>query len=155
SGESALTLAVPDPYVAAPPVVMTVLGGNLNFSTGASYVGKDLQSQFAIYGDNFQTAVHVTLRSSDPSRLLLSASSSVPGQASLDLVNTPGQQLLFFVQGLSDSGSANIIASAPGYQDATQTVQLSPAAVELFGQPSGTITALSGPVSFQARLMTF
>src|SRR5262249_32896668 len=142
-------------YIAPPPVALTVLGGNLSISPGTLYVGKDLESQLGIYGDNFQTPVKLTVRSSDPSRVLVSASPSAIGQSSVDLVNQAGQQALVYVQVLSDSGSATVVVSAPGYQDATSTIQLSPAAVELSGQPSGTLTTVSGPVSFQARLIAF
>ena len=153
TGSAAVMLTVPDPYIAPAPVPITVMGGNLSISASSLSVGKNLETQMGIYGDGFQNSVRVTVRSTDPSRVLVSGSPSAAGQASVDLVSQPGQQLVAYVQALSDSGSVNLVVSAAGYLDATTTVQLSPSAVILSGQQQNrTLTPLSAPLSFQANL---
>jgi hypothetical protein len=153
AGMATLTMAVPGPYVAPPPVNVTVTGGNLLINLQVPQLGKDLQATIGIFGDGFNLPVPVTLTSSDPTRLLVSSSPTSPGQATANLVSQPGQPLLAYVQALAGSGSVTVTISAPGYQNATATIQLAPAAVVLSGpQQVGTLTPLSAPLPFQARL---
>jgi hypothetical protein len=153
AGTTTLTMAVPAPYVAPPPVAVTVMGGSLAINAFVTQLGKDLQASIGISGDGFNMPLTVTLTSSDPSRLSVSASPTSSGQAATSLVNQPGQLLLAYLQALAGSGTVTVTASAPGYQNATTTIQLAQAAVGLSGpQQAGTLTPLSAPLAFQARL---
>ena len=120
-------------------------------------VGKDLQDQLFINGDNvFRDSFTVTVTSSDPSRLLVSLSPAAPGQASATVVYRQGQQFSVYVQALAGSGSVKVTASSAGYQTAESQVQLTAASVILFNQPSpNPLTTNSPPVPFEARLAPY
>jgi hypothetical protein len=90
----------------------------------------------------------VTVTSSDPSRLLVSASPDTPGQAAV----TVGQGAVY-AQGLADSGTVRLTATAAGFQSATADVVLAPAAA-VFGSNFNIppLSTLSAPVSLTVLL---
>ncbi len=150
-GTTTLALNVPAPYIGPATVPIKVEGGSLNLS--AYYrIGKNLQTPLTVYsyGNNPPT---ITLKSPDPTRLLISASPASEGKKSLTVTPQPGQPAAY-LQALADSGTVTITASAVNYQDATLTVQLTPSAVVLSGS-DGSITPLSAPVTFQGTLASY
>jgi hypothetical protein len=156
AGTATINFSVPDPYVAPPGITVNVQGGRLTLSS-LTVVGKDLQDQLFISGDNlFRDSVTVTVTSSDPSRLLISSSPAIPGQASASVVNRPGQQLSVFVQALAASGTVKVTASSPGYQTTESQIQLTASSVILFNQPTqAPLTTVSPAVPFEARLAPY
>ena len=77
------------------------------------------------------------MTSDDPSRLLLSASATVPGSKSITITVPAGaSNAQYYLQSLSDSGSVSYAASAPKYHSATGTISLTPSGVLLTG-PAG------------------
>ena len=72
--------------------------------------------------------VDVTLQSTSPSLLVLSASPTAAGTASITLHMAAGSQFAtYYLQSLGSAGSASYTASAPtGYSPATGTVALAP-----------------------------
>jgi hypothetical protein len=142
AGEANITFQVPDTYVAPAPVHVTVQGGQIYFS-GPQTLGKDLETAFSM---NLRAAVTVT--SSDPSRVLVSATPLATGQPSVTV--TEGT---VYAQALADSGSVNLTAAAPGYQSTTVRVALSQSQV-VIGNPnySTSLTTLSPPFALEGRL---
>jgi hypothetical protein len=141
-GSTNLAISVPDPYLAPAAIPITVQGGFLAVN-GPTILGKDLQAAFTL---SSQTTVTVT--SSDPSRLLVSASATQPGAASV--VATQGT---FYAQGLADSGSVTITVSASGFQIAPSPITLAPATVVFGSLPNLTgFSTISPPVSLPAQL---
>ena len=146
-GTAAVSFDVPAPYVAPASIAVTVQGGQLGLYAPYSAIGKNLQSSLQL---NAAAGVSVTVTSSDPSRLLVSASAATPGQASATVT-----QNVVYAQALGDSGSVTVTASAPGYQTATAQVSLAPAAAVFVAANLGTLTTLSPPVSLQVQLVSY
>ncbi len=94
----------------------------------------------------------VTITSSDPGRVLLSANAGSVGSGSIALSVPAGSRSLplFYVQGLASTGVVTLTASASGYSTATGSVALNPSAFLLSG-PSGmanfSTTTISPPTS--------
>jgi hypothetical protein len=152
-GSASLTFAVPGVYTAPSAVSVTVSGGNLSVSPTSMNLGNGLQDVISVYSG--QSAVQVTVTSSDPSRLLVSNSAAVAGQASIVATNQAGYNAPIYVQALSASGSVTLTFAAAGFQTATATVQLVQPAVEISSPQLGTLTPLSAAIAFQAHLVTF
>ena len=97
---------------------------------GNTTVGKDLQ--VGLSGSLGLVApaghVQVTLTSSDPSKILLSASRTTAGSGSITIQVNAGSSFIptFYVQSLTDTGTITITASAPGYATDTSTVTSAP-----------------------------
>jgi hypothetical protein len=113
--------------VSAPQLTVTeqvVIGANLEIP-GAVLLGAEAP----------EGGTTVTLTSSDPSRLLLSASATVPGskaiKVSVQAGATNGQ---FYLQALADSGTVTYTADGPGYGSHTGTIGLAPSGVLLAAQ---------------------
>jgi hypothetical protein len=79
--------------------------------------------------------VDVTLTSSDPERLRLSAAAGTPGKASIVItLTTPARESQeFFLQGRTKSGTVTYMASAPGLKSVTGTVTLGPSGIVVLG----------------------
>ena len=74
----------------------------------------------------------VTLTSSDPSRLLLSASKTEPGSKSVQIKIRPeGFNAIYFLQALGNSGEVEYTATAPGFRSRTGVVKLAPSGITL------------------------
>ena len=105
-------------------------------------LGKDLQRTVPLdfsYRIPAGTAVHV--RSSDPSRVLVSDSPEKAGSAEVDLTSSS-----LYVQALADSGEASVILTAPGHSESRIPVRLYPSAFGVFTgyELSQTIAADTG-----------
>lgn len=149
AGTATLNFSVPPPFFAPAAVRVQVNAATFDVFLGST-IGKDLQKRFALSTVNAGTKVTVT--SSDPSRVLISSSPLSPGQASLDLTLQP---LVFYVQALADTGTANVTVSATGYANAEGLITLSRTAVVLRAAAPlpQNLTPLSGPIPFQAELL--
>src|SRR5207249_3687627 len=70
----------------------------------------------------------VTITSSDPQRVLLSANSNTVGQDHVTLkISAGSSSSSYTIQGLAASGSVQLTASADGFTSAVATVSLAPA----------------------------
>lgn len=92
-------------------------------------IGKDLQASmsFRLSAPAPTGGVTITVASGDPARVLLSNSSRAAGSATL-AINVPAgvSDGTFYAQALSDSGSSQLTASAPRFNNGTSEVQLNP-----------------------------
>lgn len=74
----------------------------------------------------------VTLTSADPSRLLISASQTGPGEKSVQIKIPPeGFNATYFLQALGSSGEVEYTATAPGFRSRTAAVKLAPSGITL------------------------
>ena len=154
AGSASLTFTVPAAYTAPTALNVTVQGGTFNSYPPALTLGSNLQDIVSL--NNLPSGLAVTVTSSDPTRVLVSASSAAPGQASTVVKGQTSQNTIVYVQALSATGSVSLTFSATGYQTASATVNLTPAVVELVApQNIGTLTPLSAPLTFQAKLATY
>ena len=116
-------------------------------------VGKDLEDDlFPRLGAPAPSDLDVTITSSDPSLVLLSADRTVAGSESITLPVSAGSTfiLTFYVQALSDTGSVPLTISAPGFTSATNTVTLASSGFYI-STPDFTTTSLS-PDRFSTQL---
>lgn len=93
-------------------------------------VGKDLQgSAAATFSVATGASTTVTVTTSDTSKILLSNSATSKGSGTVTVTAGSASKTSpsFFVQALTDTGTASLTIKAPGYQDTTATVTLSPA----------------------------
>ena len=100
-------------------------------------LGNNLRRELPILlPDRAPADLQITLRSSDPSRLLLAADSIAPGAPSVVFDLLPSQSALWVdVRGLADSGAAQVIATAPGFAEGRGTVTLAPSGFVFHGFP--------------------
>lgn len=85
-------------------------------------LGKDTQDTYTIYAPS---GVTVSATSQDASLLVVSSDPRMPGTATASAVSS-GNSIAFTFQGLADSGTAEVVFSAPGYQDLRVAVALRP-----------------------------
>jgi len=93
------------------------------------FLGKDLQAPGVLcLGESpGPDGLKVTLTSSDPGKLRLSAREDQLGAASITLTVPPGQLTAqYYLQSLSDAGAVTYAASAPGFRSRVGRVTLSP-----------------------------
>lgn len=142
TGTTALTLKA-SPAFHTPAVLSSIVA---NVRTPGIAVADDM-----IIGENLQlpaalslgepappTGVNVTLTSSDPSRLLLSASPTEVGKPSIDVYMPAGSVTsTYYLQALSASGSVTHTASASGFAERTGTLALAPSGVIISLQSHG------------------
>lgn len=115
NGPSNFTLTVEDPPV---PV---------SFTSRSFSIGKDLQ-----LWPFMDLKAAVTLSSSDPSKLLISTDPKAAGRASVTLEDAQYRPSVYF-QALSDSGSATVTFSAPGFKDVVVTINFCPSGFQFNG----------------------
>jgi hypothetical protein len=116
---------------------LPLLAGESSLVATSAAVGNQLEaSAFVTLSEpTAAKGLEVTLRSSDPTRLLLAKAADQPGAASLllrlgpDFRRTPE----FWLQALDSSGSVTYIAEAPGYTKGVGTVTLFPSGIALVG----------------------
>jgi hypothetical protein len=149
-GNATLILQGP-PGFAGASIAIAVQGGNL-FIGGPGPLGMNLEGAATI--SSVSAGTPVTITSADPSRVLLSASSSATGQSSITVVQAAGQTQ-FWVQALAGSGTVTLNATAPGYQNAQIPITLAQSEV-VFIQPqlSTPLTPASAPLSIGVTLRT-
>ena len=100
----------------------------------------------------------MTITSSDPTLVLLSEDATTDGTASIVLgFGTGGLLRGFYAQGLADSGSVQLTATAPGYTSDETTVTLTPSgfAIPTFGLPFFPFycTTTSGDTPFEVTAL--
>ena len=108
--------------------------------TGDINLGKDLQvPSFILLGEAAPAkGLDVTLTSSDPKAMVLSASVDKLGSGSVTIHVPAGEMRIpYFIQGLADSGTINHTASAPGYRDRVAPVYMAPSGVMVVYSPYG------------------
>ncbi len=97
-------------------------------------IGHNLEVGGALALGEFAPAggLTVTLTSSDPSRLLISASKTEPGSASVQIkIPAEGINAIYFLQALGSSGEVEYTATAPGFRSRTGVVKLTPSGITL------------------------
>jgi hypothetical protein len=110
---------------------------------GDLFLGKDLQTPAAIVlGEPAPPGgLNVTLKSADPSRLLLAAKEDETGSAAVTIAIPAGaRNAPYVIQGLGDSGEVEYSAAAPGYRSRSGKVKLTASGVilayEAYGPPA-------------------
>ena len=96
----------------------------------------------------------MTLQSTSPSLLVLSASPTAAGTASITIHMAAGSQFAtYYLQSLGSAGSASYTASAPtGYSPATGIVALAPSGVVIAGASNITIPLSGGAISLAVKV---
>ncbi len=127
AGTANLSFQGPNGFTSA-SVPVTVQGGSL-YVNQPGPIGANLQDVMTI--NNLSAGTMVTVTSSDPSKLLISSSATSLGQASV--MAAAGQQnVQFWLQALSASGTVTVTASAANYVSGTATITLNPAVAVFF-----------------------
>ncbi|MDQ6705374.1 MAG: hypothetical protein M3Z85_05350 [Acidobacteriota bacterium] len=81
--------------------------------------------------------LQVTLTSGDPGRLLLSAAPNNAGTKTITLhLPEGGMSVMYYLQGIADSGTVSHTALAAGYRDGAGVIRLTPSGVLIAG-PTG------------------
>ncbi|MBI1789997.1 MAG: hypothetical protein HYR60_20900 [Acidobacteria bacterium] len=118
-------------------------------------VGKGFQAVAEVNLPSTAPAGHpVTVTSSDPSRVLLSASATGAGSASVTL-SRDSSTVRFLVQSLSDEGLVQLTATSPGFAEASSLATLTPSGFvfrwlrDAGDQSPVTIDALAPPVNVE------
>jgi hypothetical protein len=133
-GKSTLSLVLPDGFRAPSNYSSVVASVQLPGIAVADEltIGKDLQMPGTIaLGDPAgPEGLTVTLISSDPSKLVLSASEDKLGDGTLKLHVPPGAATApYYMQSLSDTGLVTYEATAPGYRARTGHTAFAPSGV--------------------------
>ncbi|MDT8068261.1 MAG: PKD domain-containing protein [Terriglobia bacterium] len=92
-------------------------------------VGKDLQGSAAVtFGVVTGASTDITVTTTDTSKILLSNSATAKGSDTVKVTAAAGSKTSpsFFVQALTDTGTATLTIKASGYLDTTATVTLAP-----------------------------
>ena len=123
--------------------------------TGALIGAKLETSSFVTLSDSApEGGLTITIRSSDSSRLLVSAASDSRGESEISLRISAGGQRSpeFWLQALTGEDDAEITAEAQGYRPAEAKIKLTPSSVAMVGPGGGssfTTTTLSDPTFVQ------
>ncbi len=125
-GEAVLSIVQPPGYSAPAGrarLAVRVRQPQLTFS-GPVSLGKDLMRAVTVRVPRGATE-QLTITSSDPSRLRVSANDATEGSASFT-VRPNGDSHLFYIHALTGEGAAQVSASLPGFVPAEMTVHLRP-----------------------------
>ncbi len=122
----------------------------------AGVVGSGLQRQPTFssqLGASDHGGVTVRITSSDPEVALIAPNNSTPGTEFIDVnVNAGATGFTYWVQGVeSATGPVTITAQAPGFQDATVTLDVVQPALDIVGLATS-LTTLSPDDPFQVRI---
>ena len=138
SGSTTLTASVPTGFASpngANTLAATVTPSGL--VPGNVTVGQNLEAatSIALNGVAPPAGLQITVTSNSPGQLLLSASPTGAGSASitLSLPSGAGRSPNFYVYGLANSGSPTYTVIAPGFGTATGTVTLGPSGILISG----------------------
>ncbi len=137
-------------------LVVTVSAPNVGVNFSSTTVGRNLQTSGTILlGASLPTITTVTITSNNPSALLVAPNGTTAGSTSIT-VNIPANTLNagFFIQGLTDNGTATVTLSAPGFTAATRTITLVPSGLVITGTNTGEIQPNSMTTSFHGRSIT-
>lgn len=134
-GTTTVTLSHPTATLLAGATKALTVTAGLNVNTGNVRVGSGLQQLVTVTLDAPAPAGGVTihLESSDPGLLLLAPGASTVGSDAIDLfVGGGAGGTGFYVSGMEGTtGTATITATAPGYDAASNTVEVAPVAVAI------------------------
>ena len=155
NGTTTVDVSIPG-YVHTSQATRTITTSQPTISVGAVTVGSGLQTNTSFtLGASNHGGVTVTLASSDPA-ILLSPNSTTPGTDTIRIPVANGTQSVgFYVQALegrvTDTVTATVTVSAPGFSDGTALMPAVPGAYDLQGLPT-TTTTLSPSNFLYARL---
>ncbi len=103
-------------------------------------VGQNLETTATVALDSPAPdgGLQVTLTSTNPTQLLLSATPDKAGSASITVLVRPGMRSSgeFYVQGFADHGTATYTATAAGFDSGDGTVTLAPSSIVISGPSS-------------------
>jgi hypothetical protein len=158
AGSVTLSVNPPSGYLttSASQVALNVVQSQLSLQNSYSgqQLGRDLQaSTYATSESGLTPQMTLTVASSDPTRLLVSTSATVLGQASITLVPTSTQNSPnIYLQALSDNGTPSVTVSSPGYQSGSTTVALNPSAAVFTSSSAQNIYTNSGPQNLNVAM---
>jgi hypothetical protein len=147
-GSSIITIVPPAGF--STPANFRVFTATVNappMFVGNALLGKDLQTAMTgSLGETSPTDVTVTITSTDPSKVLLSALPTTAGSSSIVIISPGPTNVIpaFYVQGLTDSGTAVLNVSAPGFVPTTAQVTLTPSGF-IISSPSDFTTQGNAP----------
>jgi hypothetical protein len=159
AGDAQLTIVPPPGFVLPRPgkgrtVKVSVSGPS--FSLTNVTLGRDLQTAATLSvqsgAPRIPNDVNVTLTSSDPSKVVLSADSVTPGSGSLTIPFFAGlaSSRSIYVQALDQSGTVSIMIAAPGYGSTSAQVMLFPTSFRA-DQMNVNLSAPSNPYQLPLR----
>jgi hypothetical protein len=140
AGTVTISMTVPAGYATTGPLTIITAAGTITPGNSTLQLGRDLQTSIYFSVQAPTPNQQVTVTSSDPSRVLVSANLFTPGQSK---VTVPAEGIGVFVQALSGSGNVTLFFSSPGYETASMTVNL---------VPTGAVFPL--PLSYEQGLFT-
>ncbi len=139
--------AVVDPNQASATVTVVPKPSFISPATAPLTVvlGKDLQRPL-ITTNGAPLLNGVTFTSNDPSKVLLSSDSGLPGSATVT-----SKAGTVYAQALADSGDVTVVARSPGYADGTITVRLLPTAFGFYDPYSSPVVtgSIGTPLSLR------
>jgi hypothetical protein len=152
-GTSVVTVVAPGGFVEPANFrVFTITVNAPPMFVGDALLGKDLQTAMAgSLGDTSPADVTVTITSTDPSKVLLSALPTTAGAASIVITATGPTNVIpaFYVQGLADSGTVTLNISAPNFLPTTAHVTLTPSGFIISSPASFTTQGTAANAEFQ------
>jgi hypothetical protein len=138
-GQASVSITQPTGYATpAGSVPLSVKVTLPQFVLRAGTVGRNMQAQvLAVFsGRQPDASARLTVRSADPSRLVLSTSSTEPGTASVTVSarsaanwDSPG----IYMHALNGPVDVKLTASVPGFEDATPVVRIVPSVITFTG----------------------
>jgi hypothetical protein len=141
-GTTTLAMKVPHGFITSPKMATITavidlpglgLLGDINLGKDLQVSGDVLLGQAAPEG-----GLTVTLTSEDPKKLVLSTKAEELGSKTITLHVPAGQvRAHYFVQALSESGTINYTATAPGYRKRVAPVYLAPSGIMVVYKPYG------------------
>lgn len=139
-GETTLAAGAPGFTGLAPLASLQATVRKPGMALTSATIGQNLQvsGDVVLGGQAPEGGLDVTLTSSDPDQLLLSAGETNPGSKSVTITVPAGAtSARYYLQALGSSGEVTYAASAPGFLSKTGSVTLTPSGVLLgmFGPP--------------------
>jgi hypothetical protein len=138
SGEGDVTFAVKAPPGFSVPAEFATVTASVRkpgiVVTDDLFIGQNLEVGGALALGELApiNGLTVTLTSSDPSQLLLSASKTEIGSKSIQIkIPAEGINATYFLQALGNSGEVEYTATAPGFRSRTGVVKLTPSGITL------------------------
>jgi hypothetical protein len=158
-GTTNLTLGTPTPLGTPPAAFSVSTSYQQSVATVTTPVivvkqyttGQKLQGQMGLYlPEPPPSAVNVTITSSDPTKLLISASDTTAGSASLTISVAAGQEYIggIWFQGQA-LGSLTLTVSAPGYVSGSNTINVYPSGFYYYYTGNFPTTTFSGATTLQ------
>ncbi len=150
-GTTTVSATIPD-FIATAQATRSITVSQPGITVGSLTVGSGLQdaTSFSLGAAN-HGGVTVTLTSSNAA-MLLSTSSTAPGQGSISFNLNDGETFRsFYVQGnegVSQLTATTVTVSASGFTDGTSTQTIVPVAIDLQGVPTTTTTLAAASAAY-------